>query len=171
MNANKTFLFALLVVVSAQAAEPPAMKIAAPAPPAPSGTTIGQLSEMARQKRVAEATKPAAPMAVPAGMTIVPSTSIIPAANIPAGAAKPAQKKSKPVPPPEVVPGLLAIAKLPNGMRYVEMADTSGPNRYTVGQATPSGWVVEAVGNQFVELSKPAANKKPARSLTLSLAR
>lgn len=172
MNANKPGLVLLLAASSIVHAEPAAAvktaaTVAAPAP-APVPLTIGELSAQARQKRIADETKPAAP-AVPPGMTIVPSTEIVTSGAASAGKEKAPPKKAKPVPPPEVVPGLLAIAQPPGGARFVELADKNGSNKYVAGQATPSGWTVVTIGTQSVELSKPAEKKKAARRLTLSL--
>lgn len=173
MNVNKTILAAIMTVATLAQAQPPALKLATPAPvaqPAASPATIGQLSDMARQKRIAEETKPAAAApVVPPGMTIVPSSAILGSDKGVPVSAKRVEKKPKPAPPPEIVPGLLAIAKTAGGMRYAEIADTSGATRYRAGQITSSGWVVQSIGAQFVELSRPAAGKKPARQLTLSI--
>ena len=172
MNANKTLLGPMLTASAVVRADPPGLKLATqPTPPAAQPTTIGQLADMARQKRIADETKPGAPAApsVPAGMRIVPPTAIHDNAKAVGGASKRPEKPVKPTPPPEIVPGLLAIAKAPNGMRYVELADTSGPNRYLTGQVTPSGWSVDMIGAQYVRLTKQAVDKKPARQLTLSI--
>ncbi len=178
MNVNKSGLALLLAASSIVHAAPaaankPSVPVATPvtAPaPAPAPLTIGELSAQARQKRIADETKPAAPT-VPPGMTIVPSTEIVTngagAATAGKGTAPP--KKAKPAPPPEVVPGLLAIAKTNAGARFAELADKDGSNKYVSGQVTPSGWTVMNIGVHFVELSKPAEKKKPARHLTLSL--
>lgn len=172
MNANKPGLVLLLAASTIVHAQPTAGSkttgaVAASAPTT-AHLTIGELSAQARQKRIADETKPVVP-AVPAGMMIVPSTEIVTTGANASSKDNAPPKKVKPVPPPEVVPGLLAIAKDPNGVRFAELADTTGPNKYTVGQSTPSGWRIVAVGTHYIELSKPAANKKPARSLILSL--
>lgn len=169
MKASKAVFIPLLAVCLTAAGEPVAVKSTiGPALAMPTPTTIGELSDQARQKRVSDETKPAAP-AVPPGMQIVPSTEIVTSDATAAAAAKAPPKKVKKTPPPEVVPGLLAIGKAGAGQRFVELADTGGPSKYTVGQITPSGWMVTSIGAQLVDLMKPGVKKKPARHLSLSI--
>lgn len=172
MYANKCLLALLLPMAAFGRAEPIPQKpagVASQAMQVPAPVTIGELSALARQKRLAEDNKPAPATTIPPGMTIVPSTSIVTGPAAAAPAEKAAPRKAKPVPPPEVIPGLLAIVKPPAGARYVELADTAGPRKYALGQVTPSGWTVDRIGTNYVELSKPAEKKKPVRQLTLSL--
>lgn len=133
-------------------------------------TTIGQLSELARSRRIAEQTrspelavKPRAEAAMPPGMTIVPSTAIL--AD---GAGKPPARKGEPA--PEAAPRVLAIVRGPNGARYAEISDGGLPARFATGQVTAGGWTVAAIGAHIVELSRPAAKDGPARRLSLALA-
>jgi hypothetical protein len=180
MKASKVILAAMVAASSVAAAAPVAVS---PAPAAvaatPAPTTIGELSEQARQKRVAEAAKALAPtlapvlpaaglQAAPVGLTMVPSTEILTPEGA-AGSQKIATKKVKPAPPPEVLPQVLAIARKAAGARSVELADGTVQSSYNIGQVTPSGWTVSSIGSSTVELTKPAVKKKPARHLTLSL--
>lgn len=177
MKASKAALIPFLAACLTASGEPVAVKSAGtPAIPAQAlPTTIGEMSEMARQKRIAEETKPvaaAAPQAgatVPQGLTIVPSTAILTSGAADTGGNKTPAKKAKPTPPPEVLPAVLAIAKTASGVRYAEMTDANVENKYIVGQVTPSGWTVFSIGSQYVELTKPAEKKKQERRLTLSL--
>lgn len=168
MKTSKAILVPLLMVSVTAFSEPITTKPAAAVSVQPTPTTIGELAEQARQKRIAEETKPVAPV-TPPGMTIVPSTDIVNSGAAAAGQGKAPGKKTKPTRPPEVVPGLLAIAKTAAGVRYVELADENGANKYTVGQVTASGWIVALIGAQFVQIEKPAQKKKPARLMTLTL--
>lgn len=170
MFANKC-AFALLVfpIVALAEATVPAKAVSSAPAVAPAPLTLGELASQARQRRIAEETKPAVAV-VPPGMTIVkvPSTEILAASasSSPQAARAPKPRKE---PPPEVVPGLLAIAKAANGVRYVELADATGPAKFNVGQVTATGWKVVSIGAKFVEISKPDGSKKPAKHLTLSV--
>lgn len=177
MKASKAALIPLLAACLNASGEPVPVKLAnTPAVPVqPLPTTIGEMSEQARQKRIAEETKPLAPVvpqgaaSVPQGLTIVPSTAILASGAADTGGNKTPAKKAKPAPPPEVLPTILAIARAANGVRYAEMADANVENKYTIGQVTPSGWTVFSIGSQYVQLMKPAEKKKQERRLTLSL--
>ena len=164
MNANKAALVALL-------AWAPLVATGAAAP-----ATIGELSDMARDKKIAEQSMPAAPAvrigaagAMPPGMAIVPSTSILSGAPGPAAAANAVPKSVKPEPAPDVVPEVLVIVKAPDGTRYVELSDGGRAGRFAAGQVTASGWTVMTVGARHVELSRAQSANRPARRLTLPL--
>lgn len=163
----KTCLLVLLLPLAVPGmAEPLSSRAAAMSQAtAPSGPalTIAELSAQARQKRLAEDSKPAAPP----GMTIVPSTAIVTGGAAAAGPESQPAKAPKPVPPPEMLPGLLAIVKTPTGGRYVELADAAGARKYTAGQVMPSGWTIGTIGARSVSLSKPAGQRE--RQITLSL--
>lgn len=171
MNACKTLVAATLALALALA---PVAWAALPA-------TIGQLSDMARARKIAEhsrATEPAARPGppggqqaaggMPPGMTIVPSTAILANEHAPAAAAaKPGPGKAAPA--PEVLPEIMAIVKAPNGMHYAELADAGTPARFVAGQVTTGGWTVTSIGARVVELARPATGDRPARRLTLAL--
>lgn len=172
-------LYALLALwPAAEAAPLPVKPAPAPAPAIAEPTTIGQLSDLARARAIAEQTRPPEPVArprvdgaMPPGMTIVPSTAILAdsAGKAPAdGAAKPPARKAEPA--PEVVPQVLAIVKGPHGAHYAELSEGGMPARFTTGQVTAGGWTVAAIGARIVELSRPAAKDGPARRLTLAIA-
>lgn len=180
MKASKVILAAMVAASSVAAAAPAAVS---PAPVAVASTsaptTIGELSEQARQKRAAEAAKALAPTSAPAlptagsqaapvGLTMVPSTEIL-TSEASTASQKISAKKVKPTPPPEVLPQILAIARKAAGARSVELAEGTVQSSYNIGQVTPSGWMVSSIGSSTVELTKPAVKKKPARHLTLSL--
>lgn len=185
MNANKTALITLLTSAAVVHAEVPPMKLVSLGPQAltaahESPATIGQLSDLARQKRIASQVEPVKPAAAstmtvpqglqdaPAGMTIVPSTEIINDEGNASESSKTATKKTK-TPSPETYPSVLAIVRDMNGARYVELSDNGIPSKYVVGQTTPSGWTVARISPRYVELSKPSKKSAPARQLTLSI--
>jgi len=179
MYANK-LLTVVIAVASIQASAQSQTKPIAP-PPVP---TIGQLADQARIKRLAEdsASKQAGagtfvspsgiPGGMPAGMNIsVPSTQIINGAALAAPKAADEGKKSAPkkaLPPPEFIPAILGIYKK-GDKSSVELVEANGNDRFQMGQTTPSGWTVLAVGSQSVELGKVDPKSGVVRKITLHL--
>lgn len=125
--------------------------------------TIRQLAEQARIKRQAEdALRTAAPtvpttVAAPAGMTIVPSTTIIKdPAQLSGGAVKqaePSKKTEESKAPEEFIPGLIGVFSH-QGKYLADMVEINEKRTFSVGQVMPSGWKILSIDSGTVVIAK-----------------
>lgn len=168
MYASKVFVLAILLhgVGWAQTGTKPNP------PAATQPQTIGELSDLARSKQLSPQTqKPNAPN----GMVIeVPSTEILAAGVTQSGSASPAVKRIRKEPPPEVLPelaGIFRAGRQRNSQFTVELVDSGGVQAYSVGDLTPSGWMVKGISSHEVIISKMDVRSKKERILNLRIPR
>lgn len=145
--------------------------------PQPSIMTIGQLSEQARQKRIAEETMKSEPKLAapnqgspPPGMTIVPSTQILKSDAVQPNADDKHKKTNKPKPEKkeEFIPTILAIYKS-SRVHYVELLDSNGVGRFKAGNVTESGWSILSITSSGVEVGKADPKTGTMRKLNIKV--